>query len=447
LAPAALAFRELWVRLLQVSLVYICVAGMLSLVVYGHMAFWVALESNDVILALTYVAFISWAIRHRVTLAWPAALIVPLVIFVAIGVAELFNPALENYLVGLVGVRTRLFYIPLLFLAFFYFLTRRQVETFGLLLCVPSIPINLLAVFQYLAGPARVSAWGPGFAASVLTVGMYRPVATFSHPGHYANYLLFVTMMTAACCSGEPESRARWIFRLSLALQCVGIMVAGARLTLLFVPIGIITLWWCSTARACLSKADRWQRLGWSAGIASIGIVVGLFVAPTAASRAMSMVTPSVPRQLNVKDTLLVSARRIASFSDSDLWRGHGLGSASPGSRYVVADRNRFEQFGPAEAAVGQLIWEMGVPGFVAFTAVWLGILGLATLRTARMRDPLLRSVAAAGILFHIFVLSTSGTYAVMDYPPTSVYFWFSLGMLMRLPALDQPALVQASAN
>ena len=445
-----LANPSWWRRLTQITLIYVCIEGIISLLFYE---FNLTLVIKDVILGLAYVAFAGWAILRRPHLDWPLLAIVPLLAFIAISLFEFFNPALENLLVGLVGIRTRLFYIPLAFLGYFYLDEKRDLETLGLLLALPSIPINLLAVWQYLLGPERVAQWGAGFAASIWTVGnfggapVYRPTATFSHTGHYAAYLLAVTLGTAAFCHSSRTSTTRWLFRLSLALQFMGIMVNGARLTLLFVPLGVLLTWLLPVLWNRLTRLRRvqWRTLAMNLGVTLIGVFGGFMIAPTGWYRAQSIVMPSESsRQLSILDVLRVSANRLGTLSGQDLWKGHGLGSASPGARYVIATPDSFVTTGLFEGLVGQLIWELGLGGLILFYLAWLGLLGLGVRNVFRLRDPLLQAVAVAIVLYHAFLFVTTGTYTLVAYAPTSVYFWLFLGILLALPRLDRPVVTPA---
>jgi hypothetical protein len=268
---------------------------------------------------------------------------------------------------------------------------------------------------------------------------VYRPAATFAATGHYAVYLLCTTPIVAAFCVGALASRWRWIFRMSLGLQCVAVMTSGARLALLFVPVGVIVI--CLSGIWNRTREERrlvlWRVLGSGLGVALVGLIAGSVLAPTGWYRAQSIVKPSTPRQLNIADTLTVSFQRIRSLSGQELWWAHGLGSASPGVRYLGTNRDPFVLSGLAEGAVGQLIWESGIPGLVSFVVSWLTLLVYGAARAARIRDPLLWSLATAIIVLHCFLLVTAATYALMTLPPLTVYFWLSLGILAALPGVD----------
>jgi hypothetical protein len=439
----------LWRLLVRVILVSLCLEGVVTLALYSFKGHAFVLLVKDGLLAMAYIAFVVWARRERRHWRWPLTIVVPLIALVALSVAELFNPALENVSVALVGIRTRLLYMPLAVLGYFLFVDRHDVEDFVLLFAVPSIPVSLFGVVQYALGPHAIATWGSGFAASVWTVGtfhgeaVYRPASTFSFTGHFANYLLVATLLTAAVCIwGQSSTTRRWIFRISLVSQGLGVMVSGARLVLLFVPVGIGALWLAAAIRRrWLESGPPWSpALGWTAGLTMLGLLIGALIAPSGVYRAQSIVAPSVNRQLNIVDTLDVSMRRVQSLSGTDLLWGHGLGSASPGARYVIKDPERFITTGPFEGALGQYIWETGVPGVILFAVVWLGMLGHGAVRAIRIRDPLLWCVAAAIVLLNVFIFMTSGTYALMTYAPTSIYFWLFLGILLRLPELDSPS-------
>ena len=447
-----------WRRLLEMGLIYLCIEGIISLLFYE---FKLTLLIKDVILGLAYMAFVGWVILRRPYLDWPRVLTLPLAAFVVLGIVQFFNPALESLLVGLVGVRTRLFYIPLLLLGYFYLNKKHDLETLGLLLALPSIPVNLLAILQYLLGPERVAQWGTGFAVSIWSVGnfegvpVYRPVATFSHTGHYAAYLLAITLVTAAFCNFSRTPARLWLFRITLALQFAGIMVNGARTTLLFVPLGVLLIWLLSILWRSWSGLGRiqWRVLTVNLGMILIGTFGGFIIAPTGLYRAQSILAPSQPgqlvtvdgerydvkEQLNIFDVLRVSVQRLGRVDRQNLWRGYGLGSASPGTRYITATPDRFMGNGLFEGLMGQFIWEFGLSGLILFYLAWLSLLGWGAYNAFGLRDPLLQSITVAIVLYHAFLFVTTGTYTLVAYAPTSVYFWLFLGLLMALPRLERP--------
>lgn len=435
-----------WWRVLLIAvLLYLCVEGIVSLVFYE----WkIVLLIKDILLSITYALFTVWATARRPHLGINPLVIVLLGVFVGIAAVELLNPDIENLLVALIGIRTRLFYIPLLLLGYYYIWKKHDLVNLGLLLVVSSIPVNLFALIQYLLGPERISEWGSGFAASVWTVGdfggagVYRPVATFSSAGHYASYLLAISLLTAAFCVCKDVSPViRSVFRIGLGLQLVGVMINGARLDLLFVPSGILVIWLVPHIREYVVSRQilQFRPLVLNVGILVFALIIGWIVAPSGAYRAGSIIAPSEYRQLNILDTLIVSADRIATLSGRDLLLGHGLGTASPGSRYVIADPASFVTHGLLEGLVGQLVWEMGLGGILSFLALWLVVLILGVRTWLGLRDSQLQPIVVAILVYNLFLVATAGTYTLVAYSPTSVYYWFLIGVLMGLSRLDVP--------
>jgi len=433
--------RRWWQRIVQLLFLYICIEGLVTLLFYE----WkITLIFKDIIVLLAYATFGARVLVDRTEVEMPKAINLALFGFGVVGLVQLLNPALENVLVGLVGIKTRLFYIPLLYLGFHYFHSKRDLIDFGFLIALPTVPLSLFAAYQYLIGPDAVAKWGEGFARSIWLIGefdgspVYRPASTFTAVGLFGSYLLITTLLTTAFGNFELTRFRRVIVSVCLVFQLIGVMVNAQRFTILFLLIGLPGLLALYGLQGSLTKQEgsrKWRIVAANAAFVFAGLALGWNIAPTATYRAESMIRPSAPGQLNLRDTFIISVNRLDWIAGQGLL-GHGLGSASPGARYVVANPNLFVER-PYEGLFGQLIWEMGLIGLAFFLVAWLVLLAKGVIGYIKIRDSEVQSVMAAIILYNLFLLATAGTYALVAYSPANVYFWFLAGMMIKLPSLN----------
>src|SRR5581483_11896447 len=160
----------------------------------------------------------------------------------------------------------------------------------------------------------------------------------FSSTGHYASYLVFVTLVTAALATAPSLSRrARRGVMAALILQFAAIPINGSRALMLFVPAGCGAIWLVSLVRA--RQVGAWGPIAVAVRravmAAVLALAVGVAIAPSGVYRANSIVAPSTPRHLNLSDTLQVTWARVLALPPRLLWTGQGLGSAAPVRRYL----------------------------------------------------------------------------------------------------------------
>jgi hypothetical protein len=114
---------------------------------------------------------------------------------------------------------------------------------------------------------------------------------------------------------------------------------------------------------------------------------------------------------------------------------GSGLGVATVGARHFTAADSAPRLM---ESYLGIIAIEMGVPGLAAM--LWVVVaLTLAILRHWRRmgRSPvsMIWYGLAGYILVTVAILPLSSS---IDHSPTNLYFWFAIGVLMRIAEIDR---------
>ena len=108
---------------------------------------------------------------------------------------------------------------------------------------------------------------------------------------------------------------------------------------------------------------------------------------------------------------------------------GEGLGRATNSARFF--GQTRLITIYPAH-----LIYEMGIPGLVAMLGLYT-TLGIAAFRAYRLVESLqLRKTALTLWLFVIFISFFPYLYS-LNTLPAMVYYWLGVGIVLRLPDLD----------
>jgi hypothetical protein len=432
-------------RLFEVLVLYLPFEGLVALANYpSH----VAKVARD---GLVLLIFAVWG--RRLLSVWrggylPKVGTALLAIYAGVCLIQAINPRQESAWVALVGARTRLFYLPLLAAAILYVRTRADIVRLSALVASPIIISAVVATYQVSVGPDVVSQWGPGFANSIWEIGefrgraVYRPGGTFSFVSHFGGYLTFSTLLTAAAIFATTNWRWLALLLAALASQTLAAVVITQRLTMIFLCGALPAVLAAGVAppvRKSLRRAALW-RCGAAGVTAAAGAAAGVLMAPAALYRLESTVETSTTGQLNVPDTIMVSLGRLALLArEGGLW-GHGLGSASPGSRYVVSQPDEFLSI-PYESLIGQLTWELGLPGTLSFLALLAVVIVVGIKESLKSSDEGVRPFVVAITVFNVFIALTVVTYALVSFAPIGIYFWMLAGLLMRLRRpLEGPA-------
>jgi len=340
-------------------------------------------------------------------------------------------------LLTLVGLRTYLLPLPLVWIGYRAFETRRQVEDVGWLIMLQLAVIAGVAALQF-AGVTSMS--GSIFEVPVGfgLAGILRPPGTFSAAGHYGMYLLLsIPLAFGLLGLGVPVWK-RLGFGIGLAGATIGLMVNTQRATIVLLAVILPLILILARRRRAVAHAVI------ALAVVAAGSVIGAQVAGQAFLFRVNSIAG------DARNTLSISSERYRDALRTPLLGG-GLGIASPGVARLFAPafaQRTLEGMSikPAEAFMAALIYQTGVPGLLLFYLFIAAIMyrGLEALRACRRTD--LGLLAAAIVGFEAAICLQSWAYDPLHYPPSRVLFWLWAGVLLGLPRLAATAAVQESA-
>jgi hypothetical protein len=360
---------------------------------------------------------------------------VPFLAFAVVYVMQVFNPALPNLLVGLVGVRTTLLFFLLMPVGYWFFESRRRVLDFFWFMVWLSVPVALFGLVQYWMGPAWLTSLSPGFNRAItFAIGdgrgssplmYFRTLSTFVHTGGFGQYLSFMMLIVVALWCMPSMRPRRLVLAGMFTVLCTALLTTGSRGSLVAFALAACLL---------LVLHRRVTRLVPLLLVLPLLLWASIFVADAA----------FVERFETILDLDYVARRNMPLFfgglddamRGSD-WAGMGAGYASVAARHVGPTPMNV---GVLENGLAKIRWEAGLPGLVLY-AVFISAMMLDSLRVpARIPDRELRwLVTACGLFLFTCLLSVSlGT--PFDASPSNTYIWFFAGFLARSPQLADPA-------
>ena len=258
-------------------LLYLPFAGIPILATYpnSHAA---TLLKDFLFVLPAYVGFLLASIRSR--WVFPAMPLFYSATFALLVVAQVFNPNVENLLVGLIGVKVWLFYIPLLFLGYYLIETRsdllRILDVMTWVALIPAV-IGIVEAILLYGGQSQFvySLYGPSAEAATqgfvgLNYGgdnrLWRIPSTFSS---VFNYFIFTASMVAvAYARWRAAPGQHWGVRL-FAVILLASFTSGARAAFIMVPFLIALI---------VFLEGRARRAVGSLAVIGLGLLVALTI-------------------------------------------------------------------------------------------------------------------------------------------------------------------------
>jgi hypothetical protein len=437
LGVATLIGVQSWRLAVVLALVYLPVQGLLWVALYPHTA-PAALAKDFLFVIPAYIGFFYSCMKSKQNFVFPGFPLLAVVLLAGLVVAEIFNPLLDSLLVGLVGAKVWLFYIPMAFLGYHLVRNRRDLDRLLKIMCLTAIIPAVIGIteavlyytghssFVYSLYGSAGSAATQGFASiNVGGAGFRRVPSTFSF---VAQYYIFMTSMVAFGYAWWRRAAAgSWSRRWRLAvwlLFLVAALTSGARGALPFVPLLLIAILLID-GRLGFSSVGVFAALG--AGLALMIALVG-----ASATGTVSDLFTNARVQIH---SVFITGLRDASHH---LFLGSGTGSDTNAARYVSGSFSATG--GWQESYLAKSILELGIVGLALIATVFGSIIVRGLRIRRRLRDPGLIAMASAilGLMIWGIAYTVKGQY--LDFDPLNLYFWLFTGILFKLAALDRAA-------
>ena len=433
-----------WRRSILGLLAYFPVSGVLSIALYPHTAPG-ALAKDVLFVIPAYVGYGLQKYTERRRVHVPALPAIALAVVAALVLVQMLNPSLPKLLVALIGAKTWLFYIPMVFIGHDLIRDRADFDRFLLVIAVTAIVPCAIGVIEaaliYAGHASTVYGWY-GSAASAVTQGfatisagsifIRRVPSTFTFATQYYSFTVGALAIAYAAWryTLSPRGRGRWgIFLMALIL--LASMLSGARSALLLTPAVLV-------GAVALDVGRRsWLR---RVAIVVVAIAVGLGLATAVlGAQPISLLGDVASHGLvQLREVFVDGIRRGLRQTTFGL----GTGVDTIASRYALSAGSLFQTVGGTwqESWWAKCLLELGVVGLVAGAVFMVSVVVHAIRTTVRRTDPRLRAVCAAITAYLLWALISNFKAQSLDLDPENVYFYLFIGVLLRLPALDGDA-------
>ncbi|MEA5534461.1 hypothetical protein [Crocosphaera sp. XPORK-15E] len=398
--------------------------------------------------AFYFPAFFALVIGHKV---WPTLqpkikpLLIVLCVFILLCLLtfslvnfpqQLAGNSEEPLLMGIVGLKVWLGYIPLILCGYYWINTQKNLIILNRILMILILIACILCITQYLflineicAGsitlpePANTKA---SLQAQCFVGGslLYNPPqdlirlpGTFVSPWQWSWFLVAGSFITYGVMVSEPSRLWQRISFGSIITVLISALISGQRTALLLVPLIYLILLLATESRKKTLLIKFVIILGLtiiiSFQVGFIGNIIGDFIGRWQYS----------PPQKFMADQFQWLAH------DRLKWLGHGLGTTASAARRVGTIQL-------IEIFPVKVIYEIGILGFFGFLSV-VTTLTILTFQSYRsLKTPALSRLGLCLWLFILFI-SYNPHYYPLAVDPVAVYYWFVAGMLLKLPELE----------
>jgi hypothetical protein len=361
-----------------------------------------------------------------------------LVLFFVNGLQQFATKTERPFLMGILGLKVFLGYVPLIPCAYYLLKTKRD---FYFLMRITASLVVLccsLGFLQYMflktgRCEGTVGTGSELFKASIESrclvggsllyspeQGVIRLPGTFVAPWQWGWYLIasaFTSFATAFC-------DRQWIWRIigmvAMALTLSMAVLSGQRIALIIVPIAMIALLFITGQVANLKR------------FLPIAIVLGFAIIG-----AMSAFPDIVKERVDSFSSRWEAAPPTNFIADQFGFVGDAVGILGRGLGRATNSARAFGETKLIETYYPKVLYELGPIGVLLFLAV-VTTLTIATFKAYRkVKDKNLRGAGAALWVFVLFI-SYNTYYYPLDVDPVAVYYWFMAGVLLKLPELDK---------
>jgi hypothetical protein len=414
-----------WRRVAIFLLAYLPFTGILSLLLYPK-TFLGDVARDFLIVTPLYLSLL---IARGRTASAPRSVIIPIGLMSLLAVLQFFNPSLPSALVGLVGLRGWLFFIPLIAvgvrLAPDVHAARRALLV-ALLAGLPVLVIGLVEALALAAGKGAVlyrlygnsarGAFTTGDStvqgASVSLGSLHRVPSLFSYPAAY--YCFCLAMLVPGYFLWQ-RGEARVIRRLGLAAFVLAVacaLTSGTREAFITVPLAVVVTLYLDGVRPSLRTTTA-GAVGFLAAITLLHLPV------------LNLPGHLLDLSTHESRDILGHGFHVAR---SVTWLGLGPGTDTNAARNVAGPQV-FDPIGGRwqESYLVKSWIELGVPGLLL--VVWTLVALVRNVSRRAVPTGPGRSLVAAVSGFLIAALATSIKGAILDQAPANVYFWLFAGL------------------
>ncbi len=352
-----------------------------------------------------------------------------LILLAAIVIAlQIANPSSGSPLLGVLGARNYLLYIPLMFLVGDLFRSRDELVSFLQWYLLLTIPVGLLALRQNLA-PAEsalnIYARGEGYQPAMVGTAV-RVTGTFSYIAGYASYLQTAAALVIPLLVLELPPRWKWAMRTVLVFVLASIFLTGSRGPMFGMVVFLLLYF---ILNRVLRQLRLYHKFVTPALLCLIPFMLWFGPQIHAFLERASGTQDIVPRVVESFMSPFTSLPYVGIV-------GYGAGSAYQAAE-VIRGMFSLPPGDPIpvflESEPQRVMFELGPIGFFLWYLLRIHLIFALWRTHRRARAPLYRELAITACLVHAISLNGQMVFQITF----MVYYWFLAGLIYLIPYLE----------
>ncbi len=381
---------------------------------------------KDLVLIGAYIGFYSrpLPLKDRYPLLKELSLVIT-----AFCCLQAFNPNLGSPIIGLLGIRAYLLYIPLVWVVPHLFNTESDLRNFLRKYLLVLIPVCILGIIQYFS-PANsfLNVYVEGGELDVATIGnTARITGTFAYIAGMGVYLQVCFSLLIIMISQENKLRWKLFFIFELALVVVNSFMTGSRAVIgyeIIFILGYLVFLFSSNLNATLKFA----------GQMFFPTLIAAYLAVTYFQPSIEAFTNRAFNSDSTEDRISDSFTQVFDYAEGRI-EGYGIGATQGGTKSLrkLLNLPDGEVLPPSEGETGRVVIELGVIGFILWYGLRLLLLFSLYSIFTKLKNPFYKQLALSIILFQ----GINITGQLVTNPTMLVYFWFFSGFIYLLPKLE----------
>ena len=386
----------------------------------------------------------------------------PLGLFLVMALLQTFNPDSPSPLYGLLGFRMNFFYLPLLWVGFYWWRTPQDLGRFWTFCIGVGAIVAFLGIVQGIVGlhflnPPTLAEEIRPLASLVREAPLSgykvpRPCSVFVSDGRFAHFMflclnLNLGLIFALWCHPEwnewLNKFQKTVLLLSSAFCTLGLVMSGSRGGFL---MGFVTFLLFLTFRPSVIQWKRWAR----AVLILLGALAGafcaaIFLAPEAIKARWAFywetLSPTSPKselfyrlfQYHPQDLVKALVSPYALF-------GQGFGTNSLGIQYLRKFASVPLPMIIVESGIGNIVAETGIVGLTLWLLWSFAVLRWAWSSTMRLRGHpfFFLAFGLAWFMTLKVIVPLWGGMAGFQEFIGNAFLWLSLGLLGRMVFLKE---------
>ncbi|OKH40422.1 hypothetical protein NIES2119_02020 [[Phormidium ambiguum] IAM M-71] len=353
---------------------------------------------------------------------------------------QALNPSLGTFIVGIFGLKTYLFYIPLIWMLPTLFPSEESLYKFLRSHLLLIIPVGILGIVQFFspinspinsyaptsAGVTEVATFG---GATSQTMSLVRITGSFSYINNYTAYLVVCFGLLIALLSIHQPRKWKLLLMIQISLVVVNSLMTGSRTPIIasaVILVGYLAIRGVTKISSTLRLIQQFI----------LPVIAVIFVAYIGFNSAMNAFIARASGNNDLLYRISISFLEPLNFIQYKDVDGFGVGATHPGSIALRSILNLPPgEFIPVgyESEMGRVILEIGPIGFFLWYSLRLVILGSLFIVFLNLRRPLLRQLALVAFLIQLSWINGQ----LVFHHTFSVYYWFMTGFVFLLPWLE----------